>query len=88
MIKQLLYVSACIAAAMAMVMLAAYVLSRPASAMEQVADGFRLTHAEMARCQAGGGCIVIPLAEMQAELAKWLQKAFDSGRAEGCKSGA
>ena len=85
MIKQLLYTIACIAAAMAIVMLAAYVLARPARAMEQVADGFRLTPAELARCQAGGGCIVIPLAEMQAELAKWLQRAFDAGRAEGCK---
>ena len=83
--KLLLCAIAYIAAMMALVILAAYLLAKPAGAMEQVADGFRLTPAEMARCQAGGGCIVIPFAEMQAELAKWLTKAFDAGRAEGCK---
>ena len=85
MIKQLLYTIACIAAAMAIVMLAAYVLANPARAMEMTADGFKLTPAESARCEAGGGCIVIPHAEMLNELAKWMQKAFDAGRAEGCK---
>ena len=56
-----------------------------ARAVEPTAEGFRLTPQEQARCAAGGGCLIIPLDAMEAELAKWLQKAFDAGKAEGCK---
>lgn len=56
-----------------------------ARAAEATADGYRLTPQEQARCAAGGGCIIIPYALMEMELAKWLQKAYDAGRADGCK---
>ena len=86
MIKRQLYLIACILAAAALVGLPLVLMfAQPARAMEQTADGFRLTPAEAVRCQAGGGCLVIPHAELMSELAKWLQKAFDAGRAEGCR---
>lgn len=57
---------------------------REATAMEQTPDGFRLTPAELARCSAGGGCVVIPILEMRIELEVWLKRAFDAGRAAQC----
>lgn len=54
-------------------------------AMEATPDGFKLSPSELARCQLGGGCVVIPNDEFQAELAKWLKKAHDQGKAEGCR---
>lgn len=65
--------------------LAALLVFVPAFSAGDAGEIIHLTPEQVARCRNGGGCMVVPVDEFQAELAKWLRRAYDKGAAS-CNS--
>lgn len=66
-------------------LLAGALIPGPIPAIEQIGDTIKLTAAEMVRCAVAGPCLVIPQGDLEADLAKWMKRAFDAGRSEACR---
>lgn len=52
----------------------AVLLAYPASAIEQTGTTITLTDAEADLCRAGGGCVVVPLRDLQQALREMAEK--------------
>lgn len=56
----------------------AVLLAYPAQAIEQSGNTITLTDAEADLCRAGGGCVVVPLRDLQQALREMAEKGRET----------
>lgn len=62
-------------------------LASPALAMQISGSVYTLTAAEAQACALSGGCVVIPVLQLQIEIARMQDAAWDEGAKSGARTG-